>query len=220
VWLADKDDRTLAAALNLVGLATQRNGFPMFGLTYTYDRPREAGEILVVGASPAIDKEVRASAPLKLLEDGVMVPYPVIRGWNNETSSAFSKQQSALGSGRGLLMQFQSPFQAGRSIVMLTASGPDDLLSTSRMLLTGTVQAQSKGDLVLIEPGLIEPQVTSMDAGRRYATGKKGTYSPIESFLYTRPIVYYAAIAFVLLLFAAGLYFGLRKWRAKRRGNA
>jgi cellulose synthase (UDP-forming) len=220
VWLADKDDRTLAAALNLVGLATQRNGFPMFGLTYTYDRPREPGEILVVGASPAIDKDMRASAPLKLLEDGVTVPYPVVRGWNTETSAAFSRQQSALGSGRGLLMQFQSPYQAGRSVVMLTASGPDDLLAASRMVLLGQVQSQAKGDLVLIEPGpTVDPQVTSMEVGARYATGKKGSYSPVESFLYTRPIVYYATIVTVLLAFAVALFYGLKKWRARRRNK-
>src|SRR6185436_8705905 len=82
VWLADKDDRTLAAALNMVGLATQRNGFPLFGLTFTYERPAESGQLLVVGTSPANDKEIRTAAPLKLLEDGVTVPYPVVNGWN------------------------------------------------------------------------------------------------------------------------------------------
>ena len=218
VWLADKDDRTLAAALNLVGLATQRNGFPMFGLTFTYDKPQETGELLVVGASPAIDREIRSAAPLKLLEDGVTVPYPVVRGWNTDVSSAMSRQQSALGTGRGLLMQFQSPYQAGRSVVMLTASSADDLLATSQLLLTGQVQSQAKGDLVLIEPGTPDPKVTSMDAGARYATGKKGSYSPVESFLYTRPIVYYSVIGAVILALTAALFYVLRRWRAKRRG--
>ncbi|HET6264987.1 MAG TPA: UDP-forming cellulose synthase catalytic subunit [Usitatibacter sp.] len=217
VWLADKDDRTLAAALNLVGLATQRNGFPLFGLTFTYDKPAEAGEILVVGAAPAVDREIRTAAPLKLLEDGVTVPYPVVRGWNTEATAATSRQQSALGAGRGLLMQFQSPYQAGRSVVMLTAASADDLLATSRMVLTGTVQSQSRGDLVLIETGEKEPKVTAIEAGARYATGKKGTYSPLESFLYTRPIAYYGVIGLSLLLFVSALYFVLKRWRAKRR---
>jgi cellulose synthase (UDP-forming) len=220
VWLADKDERTLAAALNVVGLATQRNGFPLFGLTFTYDRPAEAGELLVVGPAPAIDRDIRAAAPLKLLEDGVTVPYPVTRGWNAEaTAAATSRQQSALGSGRGLLMQFQSPFQAGRSVVMLTATSAEDLMATSRMLLTGSVQSQSKGDLVLIEPGEKEPKVTAISAGEHYATGKKGTYSPVESFLYTRPIAYYTVIGIALLLFTGALYFVLRRWRARRRAG-
>ncbi len=216
VWLADKDERTLAAALNLVGLATQRNGFPLFGLTFTYDRPTEAGELLVVGVAPAVAREIRQAAPLKLLEEGVTVPYPVVRGWNTESVSATSRQQSALGAGRGLLMQFQSPFEAGRSVVMLTASGADDLLATSRLLLTGQVQSQSRGDLVLIEAGEPEPKVTSMEAGQRYATGKKGSYSAVESFLYTRPAVYYTVIALVLLTLAGSLFFVLRRWRKKR----
>jgi hypothetical protein len=216
VWLADKDDRTLASALNLVGLATQRNGFPLFGLEYTYDKPREGGELLVVGASPAVDRDIRAAAPLKLLEEGVTVPYPVVRGWNTEASAATSRQQSALGSGRGLLMQFQSPYQPGRSVVLLIASAADDLLATSQMLLTGQVQAQSKGDIVLIEPGVPEPKVTAMDAGVRYATGKRGSYSSVESFLYTRPIVYYAAIAAVLLALTGILFYVFRRRRAKK----
>ncbi len=220
VWLADKDERTLAAALNLVGLATQRNGFPLFGLTFTYDKPAEAGELLVIGSAPTIDKDIRSAAPLKLLEDGVTVPYPVVRGWNAEaTLAATSRQQSALGTGRGLLMQFQSPYQAGRSVVMLTGSSAEDVLLASRMLLTGAVQSQSKGDLVLIEPGEKEPMVTAISAGEHYATGKKGTYSPLESFLYTRPIAYYSVIALALLLFTGMLFFVLKRWRARRRAG-
>jgi hypothetical protein len=116
-------------------------------------------------------------------------------------------------------MQFQSPYQTGRSVVMLTASGPDDLLATSQLLLTGQVQSQSKGDLVLIEPGEPEAKVTVMDTGARYATGKKGTYSPVESVLYTRPIVYYSVIAAVLLAGAAALFFLLRRARRRRAGK-
>ena len=53
-----------------------------------------------------------------------------------------------------------------------------------------------------------------MDSGARYATGKKGSYSPVESFLYTRPEAYYAAAALGVLLVCLGLFFGLRRWRA------
>ena len=233
VWLADKDDRTLAAALNLVGLVTQRNGFPLFGLTFTYDRPAEGAELLVVGPARAIDKDVRAAAPLKMMEDGATVPYPVVRGWNTQTSAATSVQQSALGPGRGLLMQFQSPFQGGRTVTLLTATNAQDLLAVSAAVLKGEVQAQARGDLVLIEPvpatvrpvgaaGILdepEPRVSAQEAGVRYATGKKGTYSPLESFLYTRPIVYYSVIAGTILLLALAAFFALRRWRAHRRSG-
>jgi hypothetical protein len=216
VWLAGKDERTLAAALNLVGLATQRNGFPLFGLTFTHDKPSEPGEILVVGTAATISRDMRAAAPLKLLEEGVEVPYPVVRGWNVEAASATSRQQSALGAGRALFMQFQSPYEAGRSVLMLVANGGEELNNASRMLLTGPVQSQTRGDLVLIEPGDKEPKVTAISAGARYATGKKGSYSALESFLYTRPIAYYGAIALALLLFVGAAYYVIRKRRAKK----
>jgi hypothetical protein len=219
VWLTDKGDDTLAAALNVVGLATQRNGFPLFGLTFTHTPPTEQGEILVVGASGTIPKELRAAAPLKIMDDGVTVPYPVVRGWNSESSAAVSKQQSALGPGRGLLMQFQSPYEAGRTVVMLTATAAPDLLAASEALMTGEVQSQAHGDLVLIEPGQPEPKVTAMEAGSRYATGKKGTYSPLESFLYTRPEVYYGVIGGTILIFAVALLVLVKRWR-KRRSSA
>jgi hypothetical protein len=215
VWLADKDERTLAAALNLVGLATQRNGFPLFGLTFTHDKPAEPGELVVVGISAAIARDIRAAAPLKILEDGVTVPYPVVRGWNVEAASATSLQKSALGAGRALFMQFQSPYEAGRSVIMLTAVTPDDLLAASKLLLLGPVQSQTTGDLVLIEPGEKEPKITSIAVGARYATGKEGSYSALESFLYTRPIAYYGAIAGSVLVLVGAIWFFVRRRRRK-----
>jgi hypothetical protein len=217
IWLADKDERTLAAALNLVGLATQRNGFPLFGLTFTHDKPAEPGEIVMVGISSAVSRDIRAAAPLKILEDGVTVPYPVVRGWNVDAVSATSRQQSALGAGRALFMQFESPYEAGRSVVMLTAITQDDLLQASKLLLTGPVQSQTHGDLVLIEPGEKEPKVTSIAAGAHYATGKEGSYSAVESFLYTRPVAYYGAIAASVLVLVAVIYFVLRRRRKAKK---
>ena len=217
IWLADKDERTLAAALNLVGLATQRNGFPLFGLTFTHERPAEPGEIVMVGISSAVSRDIRAAAPLKILEDGVTVPYPVVRGWNVDAVSATSRQQSALGAGRALFMQFESPYEAGRSVVMLTAITQDDLLQASKLLLTGPVQSQTRGDLVLIEPGEKEAKVTSITVGARYATGKEGSYSAVESFLYTRPVAYYGAIAASVLVLVAVIYFVLRRRRKAKK---
>jgi len=62
----------------------------------------------------------------------------------------------------------------------------------------------------------MEPKVTSLNSGPRYATGKKGSYSAVESFLYTRPLAYYGAIALSLLAFVAALYYVIRRRRAKK----
>jgi hypothetical protein len=218
VWLTEKDDRVLASALNLLGLATQRNGFPLFGVEFTYDKPPANGELLVVGRTKTVAAELRESAPLKIRDEDALVPYPVVRGWNEQTTSATSRQRSSLGPGSGLLMQFQSPYQSGRTVTLLTATLNEDLESVSRAVLDSRVQAQAHGDLVHIEPGK-EIHVTSMSAGPPYVTGKTGSYSPLESFLYTRPVLYYAAAALAVLALAVIAFLGLRRWRAKRRSQ-
>jgi hypothetical protein len=217
IWLTEKDDRVLASALNVLGVATQRNGFPLFEMELTYTQPADEAEVLVVGRMGTLGADLLRAAPLKVVDGEALVPYPVVRGWNAElTSSATSRQKGALGTGRGLLMQFQSPWHAGRTVTMLTAERAEDLLAASALLTTSAVQGQTRGDLVLIEPGDPEPKVGAMDSGARYATGKKGSYSPVESFLYTRPWAYYAAAAVGVLLLCLGLFFALRRWRAKR----
>jgi len=219
IWLTEKDDRVLAAALNVLGVATQRNGFPLFEMAFTYEKPAAEGEVLVVGRMASLGAELLKAAPLKVVDGEMQVPYPVVRGWNAAlTASATSRQKGALGPRRGVLMQFQSPWHSGRTVTMLTAERAEDLLMASALLTTSAVQGQTRGDLVLIEPGDPEPKVGAMDSGARYATGKKGSYSPLESFLYTRPWAYYAAAAVGVLVLCLGLFFALRRWRAKRLG--
>ncbi len=219
VWLTEKDDRVLAAALNVLGVATQRNGFPLFEMELTHERPSGEAEVLVVGRMGTLGAEVLKAAPLKVADSEALVPYPVVRGWNTEnTAAATSRQKGALGTGRGLLMQFQSPWFAGRTVTLLTAERAEDLLAASALLTNAAVQGQTQGDLVLIEPTEAEPLVSAMNSGARYATGKKGSYSPLESFLYTRPEAYYAAAGIGLLLLCVGVFFGLRRWRARRTG--
>ncbi len=207
----------LAAALNVLGVATQRNGFPLFEMAFTYEKPATEGEVLVVGRMASLGAELLKAAPLKVIDGEMQVPYPVVRGWNAAlTASATSRQKGALGNNRGVLMQFQSPWYSGRTVTLLTAERAEDLLMASALLTTSAVQGQTRGDLVLIEPAEPEPSVSAMDTGARYATGKKGSYSPVESFLYTRPEAYYAAAGLGLLLACVGVFFGLRRWRAKR----
>jgi hypothetical protein len=216
-WLTEKNDDVLAAALNLIGLATQRNGFPLFGVQFTYQKPAQEGEIVVVGRPQTLPQEIREAAPLKIRENDAIVPYPVVRGWNEEPQAAVSRQRSELGPGRGLLMQFQSPYHSGRTVMLLTAAKPEDILSVSTAILDSAVQAQSRGDLVHIEPAEPEPRVTAMTAGTRYATGKKGSYNPVESFLYTQPYAYYIVSGVAALLLAIFIFMILRRWRAARR---
>jgi hypothetical protein len=141
-----------------------------------------------------------------------------VRGWNAELGApATSRQKGTLGTRRGLMMQFQSPWHSGRTITVFSAERVEDLQAASMLLTSSSVQGQTRGDLMIVESGEPDPVVSALDTGARYATGKKGTYSPIESFLYTRPVAYYATAGLGLALLCVGLFFGLRRLRAIRR---
>jgi hypothetical protein len=114
-------------------------------------------------------------------------------------------------------MQFQSPYKSGRTAMMLTGVSPQDVLLGSQLLLLGEVQGQTSGDMVLLEPGQPEPKVTSVLSGTSYATGKAGSYSPVESFLFTKPVAYYSVIGGVLVILSVALFLILRRLRARNK---
>jgi len=215
VLLAEKDDRVLAAALNVLGMISQKNGFPLFGLQLSY-APRAEGELIAIGAIAKLPEALRKAAPIQV--DGTMttVPYPIIRSWQEEVSIAYSRQTGTLGPGRGLLMQFQSPFENGRTVVIITASDNDDLVEVSRELLEPVVQAQSRGDVMLIEFAKPESKVSTLDTGKHYMTGKAGAAMTIESYLFTRPALHYAILVAILVLVSAAIYVYLRRRRARK----
>ncbi len=214
VYLPQHDSASIDTALNLIGLITQKNGFPLFGTQVVFDEPKDwNGEMLVVGAAASIPKSIMALAPLQ--PDGV-VPYPVKRGWDSETSIALSKQQGGLGDGTGLLMQFESGTQKGRSVVMATARTGKDLLALGDALLSPGIQARVQGDVALVALDVPEYDVTSLLAGKKYSTGNKGSISVVDAFLYANTYVFYGLIVAALLALSMVGYWLVRHHRQKR----
>lgn len=218
VLLGEKDPNLAAAALNLVGMITQKNGFPLFETRVTYGTPRP-GEVLALGRIGTLPEALRQAAPFNA-ETTAMVPYPVVRTWENEVKLAYSKQSGALGSGRALLTMFQSPSQPGRTVLMLTGETIDDVLAGSEAMLDPAVQARGAGDVVLIERAEPEHKITALSVSARYVTGERGRFSAFESFFYTNPWLYYAAIGLASMLFLLGLYLWLRVRRSRKIGAA
>jgi len=218
VVLAGKDDRLLAASLNLIGLATQRNGFPLFGVQFSHVPPAK-GDMIAVGTLNDMPAQLLKSAPLSIEQGNSRIPYPVVHGWDSETSVFHSTQKSSLGNGKVLLMESQSPNEAGRTAMMLVAERADDILAASEALLDPGTQSKISGDLVLIEPNLPEAKVTAIHTGNYYMTGKDGTSTVMESFMYTQPAVYYSAIALVILGLSAMIYLVVKRWRKKRHAS-
>jgi hypothetical protein len=216
VYLPKHDKASIEAALDLIGLITQRNGFPLFGTQVVFDEPKNwQGEMLVVGMTQDIPKSITELAPMKM--DGVSsIPYPVNRGWDSETSISLSKQKSGLGEGSGLLMEFESPFKKGRSIVLATAQDEKDMVILSDALLQPGVQARLKGDMALVRLDVPDYDLTSLSVGRKYSTGNKGDISFMDSFFYAHPYLLYASIVLAMVVLGWLGYLILRRIREKR----
>jgi hypothetical protein len=219
VYLPQHDNGSIDTALNLIGMITQKNGFPLFGTQVVFAEPKNwTGEMLVVGEAAAIPKSIMALAPLQ--PSGIAsVPYPVSRGWDSETSIALSKQQAGLGVGSGLLMEFESGNKKGRSVVLATAQTEKDLLALGDALLSPGIQARITGDVSLIQLDVPGYDVTSLEAGKKYSTGDKGNISMLDAFLYANTYVFYGLIVLVLLVLSMLGYWLLRRYRVKRRSG-
>jgi hypothetical protein len=170
---------------------------------------------LVIGEVDAIPEDIRKSAPIKLIEKSEM-QYPVPESLGGKTAFVLSKQYSGLGRDAGAVMEFQSPYKRGRTILMLTATTGADLLKLSEALLTPGVQSQTKGDVVIVEYGDPDPKVSSMETGNAYFTGKHSSASFIRYYIFSHPKIYYAIIILVLLLICGAVYYILSRTRRRR----
>jgi len=216
LYLAGDDNVTLEAALNVIGFATQKNGFPLFGMEVTTRPPVDyRGELLVVGEASKISPKLIQSAPLTFGR-AFKVPYPVVRSWEGEAMLVISENKSEFGADRGLFMEFQSPFKAGRTVFLMTASSKADLVRTSKALLDANVQAKIEGDVALVELNEPDYKVSSFSAGKKYTTGKSGKISAMESFLLSDPRKYYAAVALLILVVGSALYYVLKGILSRR----
>ncbi|HKB59391.1 MAG TPA: cellulose biosynthesis cyclic di-GMP-binding regulatory protein BcsB [Gallionellaceae bacterium] len=220
IYLPQHDAASIDTALDLIGMITQKNGFPLFGTQVVFSDPKGwNGEMLVVGEASAIPKSIMARAPFQ--PDGMAnIPYPVSRGWDTETAIAISKQQGGLGEGTGLLMEFESAYKKGRSVVVATAQTGKDLSTLGDALLSPAIQSRIKGDVSLVRLDTPDYDVVSMNVGKKYYTGDKGNMSAIGAFFNANPYALYVAIAAGLLGLSWLGFWLARRHRAKRMGQA
>jgi len=220
IYLPQQDAASIEAALNVMGMITQKNGFPLFSSVIRFEEPKGwGGELLVIGNASSIPKPIMEAAPIGFT--GITnVPYPISRGWDSEAAISNTKQQSGLGYGIGAIMEFESIYKKGRSIMLMTAGNSEDLRVLSDALLEPNVQGRLKGDLALIELTAPKYKVTAMSTGKKYTTGDKGDVSMIESFLHKYLYVFYGLIAAFIVALALFIYWILRRHRAKRTGES
>ncbi len=216
IYLTNTDVETIETALNLVGMITQKNGHPLLEIEYTTKPPvKDKSELIVIGDIATMPQNLKELAPLALTKE-MAFPYPVVHGWTEDSSFAFSRQISGLSPGRGALMEFQSPYAGGRTVLLLTACSSRELLSLSLALLDPGVQANIKGDLVLIDLDEPDKNIFAVDIGKKYFAGKAGLISRMDVFLFANPWAYYTALGLVIILLGLLVFYFLNKYRKKR----
>jgi hypothetical protein len=216
VYLPKHDSASIDTAFNMIGMITQRNGFPLFGTQVVFAEPSDwKGDMLVIGKASDIPASILGRAPMQA--DGISsVPYPVSRGWDSETSIAFSRQKSGLGEGSGVLMEFESAQQKGRSVVLVTAQTEKDLLTLGDALLEPGILSRISGDMALIKLDVPDYELTSLLSGKKYTTGDKGDISFVDSFLYANKYVVYGLIALAVIALSMTGFWLLRRYRKRR----
>ncbi|GJL72585.1 MAG: hypothetical protein NMNS01_17840 [Nitrosomonas sp.] len=217
IYLTDVSDKSISSAMNLVSLMTQKNGFPLLNMPITLELPDNwQGDIFVIGHLSSLPAEFGQQSPLRIGKT-TRVAYPANHGWESEFSLAHIHQTSSLGDGKGLLMQFESPYQKGKTVMTISAEKDEDLLGLSQVLFNHEVESQIFGDIALIEMSRPEPIVSSLEVGAKYLTGKNGEVSEIDSFLHSHPYIYYILFGTLILGLTYTIYGLLKRYRAVRK---
>ncbi|MCX7628191.1 MAG: cellulose biosynthesis cyclic di-GMP-binding regulatory protein BcsB [Methylophilaceae bacterium] len=215
--ITDTSEQNIAAAMNVVGLMSQKNGHPLLGMQIETQLTEPLrGDTIVIGPIDKIPQRVFKHAPLRF-DTAFEVPYPVLQD-NEKHTLAYVTQKSRLGPDRALIMEFESPDESGRSVMLITAEQGHTLSKFSAALLEPEIQVQVKGGLVLVDmhERLPKPKVTSLETGAVYTTGKSGRSLGFEAYLYAHPWAYYGLIAILTLGLAAGSWWGLKRYRTLR----
>jgi cellulose synthase operon protein B len=246
IFLAEKSLNTVSAALNVLAIASQKVGYPAYGVRFSFDPPKDPNkEILVVGPVPQIPPDYLNAAPVKISQDG-SISYPQLKKLDSDArgedswarwllsrflsppasektrapaSAVFSRQVSGLGSERAVLSQFQSPYQSGRSVVLLSALSSQELLRGAVMMWEPLVQGKIGGDLAILELPSPVMQVASAELGSKYYVGERGPVSRLNSFLYSHPWIFLALLLLAFVILAYAIYPLLKKQRRKRIGH-
>lgn len=216
IYLTKVDSDSISATMNFIAALTQKNGFPLFELTVSYDDPKKfGGELILIGDVESIPKEYIKNAPLKIGKE-MVVPYPMTRSWTDVPSMAYTKQISAFKAGKGFFMEFLSPYEEGRSVVALAAFDTADLYILSEALEEPSVQAKADGGLLMVD--LIPPDypAAALRIGEKYYSGKEGAITGINKYLFMYPWLYYASFGLVALILSLAIFFLLRRHRMRK----
>jgi hypothetical protein len=143
---------------------------------------------------------------------------PLNRSDIRAESSVVDDLSGALGPGRAALMQLQHPEAAERTVIILTAGIPEDLITGSKALWDPVVQGGCWGDFFVVNLEKPELETLAHLIGPSYYLGNPGRMPALQNFINSHPILSLVALLAVLLVLC-GLILTLLKRRQRQRLN-
>lgn len=215
-YITRNDPALLTAALNIIGMISQRNGYPLLGIKVSLERPASwNGDLLVIGDLDSIPEEIRKAAPLPILKE-TKVKYPITDNLGGEVVFAETRQIGGLKPDAGLVMEMESPLQKGRAAVLLTGLTPGDVLKLSESLLKPGAQQAVDGDLAIIEYDTPFDRISTQASAPKFFVGKYGTVTYFDYFFHYFPKAYYFVLLGGALVSTIMMYLFFRRHGMKR----
>ncbi len=216
----------LSAALGLIGRMAAIVGYPATGISVARPTGLEASadrDLIVIGAlgrQPALATLLQ-NGPVGLDGNRLTVnlsdplgDFRAIFGGNQarEQRERVAAQLGNPGEALGMLVGFESPLRAGRSVLALTGSTAAGMESMLAALRDPEQLPRIQGDVALLTGGRVE----GFRLGATYTVGSLPFWLWPQHYLADQPWVILLILVFGIILVVAPVYWGLRRRAALR----
>ncbi|MFH5926599.1 UDP-forming cellulose synthase catalytic subunit [Roseomonas xinghualingensis] len=217
----------ISSTLNLIGRLAAITGYPATRIEVVRPGGMEAmqgRDLIVVGPlnrQPALSSLLR-DGPITVSGSRINVALPdALDGFRNiflSDDRRFDRERLTAtlggsgGEGSGMLIGFQSPLNAERSVIALTGSSAQGMEAMVAALSDRELQPRIQGDVVHLANGRVE----SFKVSRNYGVGSLPVTLLPQRYLTTRPDLMLGLLVGAALVIAIPLYWTLRR-RAVRR---
>ncbi len=239
--LNGRDMPSIALAMNIAAYIGQLDGIALENANFEFDAAKvQDKDVIIIANTSNIPRAYIEKAPLTLINGTAWVEYPQfldlfqsshrsiwqkieekLESYNRlfpvtgkMITSNVHEQRVGLDPSTGLIMEFESPFAAGRSVLLWTAKTTSLFVNTAKLLWSGKLRNTAEGDLVIYK---VKPErVHSFKIGPTYYTGKLSKSEKMDFFLRSYPWIIYFILA-ISFLFLAIIFATYLRWRKKKR---
>lgn len=220
VWLPNVSQDSASAAMTLLGRLTQQTGIPLSAVSFmTAGQPDASKNLIVVGETHSLPISLNSKSPYQF-ENGsitttdatnLIQPSPAATVGLGEVGTMLNtaeqqgdrplasfKNNGSMGE-TALLMQFESPFAAGKTATVLTAASAQLLAHRTDALVTPEFWTNVKGDVFRWQE--TEQSIFSDSIGSVYHIGSVGPLSRMDYYFSHYPWLWIAVALLILLMF-------------------